>query len=318
MKEILRTNDAVLLSWAQAALADAGIDAIVLDTHTSILEGSIAAIQQRLMVTDADYADAVRHLDAARDGLRGIDRGGPEVTHDALLGGRISFRQPAQGYRAAIDPVLLAASLPADFRGRVADLGCGAGAAALCLAARLPAVSIVGIERDPQLADLARQNVADNAMTARVEIVSADIRRLPPALDGFDAVIANPPYLEPARANTVADHRKAAATVESDVDLESWIDVALRLLRAKGTLAMIHRADRLDDLLASLRGRAREVAIIPLWPKAGAPAKRVIVRARKGLRSPLSLTAGLVLHEADGAYTEAAEAVLRDGAALDL
>lgn len=317
MKELLRTNDAVLLSWAQAALADAGIDAVVLDTHTSILEGSIAAIQQRLMVTDGDYAEAVRHLDAARDGLHVAGAAEAETTRDALLGGRVSLRQPAQGYRAAIDPVLLAAALPAGFRGRVADLGCGAGAAALCLATRLPHASIVGIERDPHLADLARQNVADNRMAARVEIVAADIRRLPSTLDGFDAVIANPPYLEPARANAVADARKGAATVESDVDLETWIDVALRLLRAKGTLAMIHRADRLDDLLASLRGRAGEVVIVPLWPKAGVAAKRAIVRARKGLRSPLALTSGLVLHEADGGYTAAAQAMLRDGAALD-
>jgi tRNA1(Val) A37 N6-methylase TrmN6 len=316
VKEILRTNDAVLLSWARTVLTDAGIDAIVLDTHTSILEGSIAAIQQRLMVTDHDHADAVRHLDAARDGLGAAGGKGVETTQDALLGGRVSFRQPAQGYRAAIDPVLLAASLPADFRGRVADLGCGAGAAALCLAARLPDVTVVGIERDPLLAELARQNVADNAMTARVEIVGADIRRLPLSLDGFDAVIANPPYLEAARANTVPDQRKAAATVEHDVDLETWIDIALRLLRARGTLAIIHRADRLDDLLAGLRGRAGEVVVIPLWPKAGVPAKRVIVRARKNIRSPLMLTHGLVLHEADGAYTAAASAVLREGAAL--
>jgi tRNA1(Val) A37 N6-methylase TrmN6 len=318
VKEILRTNDAVLLSWARTVLADAGIAAVVLDTHTSILEGSVAAIQQRLMVPDQDHPAAVRHLDAARDALSRAETMGTEVTSDALLGGRVPFRQPAQGYRAAIDPVLLAASLPAEFRGRAADLGCGAGAAALCLAARLPHVEIVGVERDPLLAELARQNVANGAPPARIEIVEADIRRLPAALGGFDAVIANPPYLEVARANAVPDPRKAAATVEQEVDLETWIDVALRLLRAKGTVAMIHRADRLDDLLTALRGRAGEVVVIPLWPKAGVAAKRVIVRARKGIRSPLVLTQGLVLHEADGAYTAAAQAVLRDGIALGL
>jgi tRNA1(Val) A37 N6-methylase TrmN6 len=319
VKEILRTNDAVLLSWARTVLADAGIDAVVLDTHTSILEGSIAAIQQRLVVSDGDHAAAVRHLDAARDGLRDADpHASTETTQDALLGGRVSFRQPAHGYRAAIDPVLLAAALPAAFRGRVADLGCGAGAAGLCLAARLAQVAVVGIERDPLLADLARQNVADNAFASRIEIVEADIRRLPPALGGFDAAIANPPYLEAARANAVVDPRKSAATVETGADLEAWIDAALRLVRDKGTVAIIHRADRLDDLLAGLRGRAGEVVVVPLWPKADVAAKRVIVRARKGIRSPLALTRGLVLHEADGGYTAAAEAVLRGAAALDL
>jgi tRNA1(Val) A37 N6-methylase TrmN6 len=240
--------------------------------------------------------------------------GDPAVTEDALLGGRVRLLQPAQGYRVAIDPVLLAAALPDGFRGRTADLGCGVGAAALCAALRLPEARVVGIERDPFLADLARQNVARNGLTARIEIVTADVRAS--ASPDFDAVIANPPFLEAARANAQSDARKAAATIEDDVSLDIWIDAALARLRAKGTLAMIHRADRLDDLLVALRGRAGEVVVFPLWPKAGVAAKRVIVRARKGLHSPLVLAAGLVLHEADGRFTAAAEAVLRDGVAV--
>jgi tRNA1(Val) A37 N6-methylase TrmN6 len=240
----------------------------------------------------------------------------PAVTEDALLGGRVRLRQPAQGYRAAIDPVLLAASLADGFRGRIADLGCGVGAAALCAAVRLAAATIVGIERDPALAELARQNVAANALTGRVTVLTADIRDAG-SQDAFDAVLANPPYLEAARANAQPDARKAAATIEDDAALDVWVDAALARLRPKGMLAMIHRADRLDDLLAALRGRAGEAVVFPLWPKAGVAAKRVIVRARKGVRSPLVLSAGLVLHEMDGRYTPAAERILRDGAALN-
>lgn len=238
----------------------------------------------------------------------------PAVTEDTLLGGRVRLIQPAQGYRVAIDPVLLAAALPDGFRGRVADLGCGVGAAALCAATRLTAVHVVGIERDPFLADLARQNVARNGLSARAEIVTGDIRGSASA--DFEAVIANPPFLEAARANAQSDARKAAATIEDDASLEIWIDAALARLRPKGMLAVIHRADRLDDLLAALRGRTGEVVVFPLWPKPGVAAKRVIVRARKGLRSPLVLAAGLVLHEADGRFTAAAEAILRDGVAV--
>jgi tRNA1(Val) A37 N6-methylase TrmN6 len=238
-----------------------------------------------------------------------------DVTEDALLGGRVCLRQPAQGYRVAIDPVLLAAALPDGFRGRIADLGCGVGAAALCAAARLPDAQVVGIERDPALVELARQNVAQNDLTMRVEIVSADIRALA-SLAPFDAVIANPPYLESERANAQSDARKAAATIEGEASLGLWVDAALGQLRPKGTLAIVHRADRLDDLLAALRGRAGEIVVFPLWPKSSIAAKRLIVRARKGLRSPLTLSAGLVLHESDGRYTAAAQAVLRDGAAL--
>ena len=237
------------------------------------------------------------------------------ITEDALLGGRVRLRQPAQGYRAAIDPVLLAAALPAAFRGRVADLGCGVGAAALCVAMRLAEAAVVGVERDPFLADLARQNVAANALHARVAIVTSDIRTYASG-EAFDAVIANPPYLEAARANAQSHARKAAATIEDEAALDVWIDAALAQLRPKGVFAMIHRADRLDDLLGALRRRAGEAVVFPLWPKAGVPAKRVIVSARKGIRSPLVLAPGLVLHEADGRYTAAAERVLRDGAAL--
>jgi tRNA1(Val) A37 N6-methylase TrmN6 len=242
------------------------------------------------------------------------------ITRDALLGGRIVFDQPAQGYRAAIDPVMLAAALPQSFRGRIADLGCGAGAASLCAAHRLPDAAIVGIERDPLMAGLARQNVAHNRFGGRVEIVTADIQALPQscASASFDAVIANPPYLEPGRANPLADPRKSAATVEDDAALAAWIDVAIGLLRPKGMLVVIQRADRLADILVGLQARAGEVIVFPLWPKAGTAAKRVIVRARKGLRSPLVMASGLVLHAPDGAYTASAEAVLRDGQALDL
>jgi tRNA1(Val) A37 N6-methylase TrmN6 len=239
------------------------------------------------------------------------------LTHDALLGGRVVFHQPAQGYRAAIDPVLLAASIPETMRGRVADLGTGAGAATLCLAARLPGVAVVGIERDGAMADIARRNVAANALEGRVTIVDADLRALPAscAPASFDAVIANPPFLEAPRANAVPHRGKEAATVESEADLAAWIDTALRLAKPKALLAFIHRADRLADLLASLRGRAGAIVVFPLWPRQGEAARRVIVQARKGMRTPLTLAGGLVLHGPDGRYTEAADAVLR-GAGL--
>lgn len=236
------------------------------------------------------------------------------TTDDTILGGRVRLRQPAKGYRVAIDPVLLAAVLTDGFRGRILDLGCGVGAAALCAATRLPQAIVVGVERDPWLADLARQNVAANALESRVEIVTADIRAYAPD-DAFDAVLMNPPYLEPARANAQADARKAAATIEDDASLEVWIDAALARLKPDGALLMIHRADRLGDVRAALSARVRDVAVLSLWPKTGVAPKRVIVCASPRGALP-SLAAGLVLHEADGRYTEAAERVLRHAGGL--
>ena len=238
----------------------------------------------------------------------------PATTDDTILGGRVRLRQPAKGYRVALDPVILAAVLPDGFRGRILDLGCGVGAAALCAAVRLPHATVFGIERDAWLADLARQNVAANALTERVEIVTADIRAYT-ADTAFDAVLANPPYLEASRANAQPDARKAAATIEDDAALQVWIDVALAHLTPDGVFIMIHRADRLEDVRAALRDRVRGVAAFSLWPRDGAAPKRVIICASPRGALP-QLADGLVLHEADGRYTHAAERVLRHAKGL--
>jgi tRNA1(Val) A37 N6-methylase TrmN6 len=241
-----------------------------------------------------------------------------ETTEDRILGGRAVLRQPAEGYRAAIDPVLLAAAVPAKPGEQVLELGCGAGAAGLALAARLPDIRVTGLERDPDLARLCQTNIAANGMAGRVAVLAGDLLDPPPEITAgaFDHVMANPPYLEPARADLSPDPGRRAANAEGEAGLADWIAAALAALKRKGWITLIHRADRLDALINTFAGQAGAITILPLWPKAGAPAKRVILRARKGVRSPASLLPGLILHENSG-YTAAAEAVLRDAAALD-
>jgi tRNA1(Val) A37 N6-methylase TrmN6 len=310
MRELLRTNDFVLVSYLEAVLADAGIDAVVLDGHTAVAQGSLLAIPRRVMVEDEDLPAAQRLLDAIQA------KGKLAVTDDALLGGRVRFTQPESGYRAAIDPVLLAAVVPEDFAGSLADLGCGAGAASLCVAARVPGARVAGIERDAALAALAADNARANGFDDRMTIAVADIRAIDLTPGGFDWAIANPPFLEAARADPSPEPRRRAANVEDDATLADWIAVMLRLVRPRGTLALIQRADRLGDILDALRGSAGEIVVFPLWPRAGEPARRVLVRARKGIATPLRLAAGLVLHEGDG-FSPEAQAVLM-GAALTL
>ena len=240
-------------------------------------------------------------------------------SEDRLLGGSVRLRQPREGYRAAIDPVFLAASMPARDGDRILELGVGTGAAALCLARRVPGAMVVGLERQRAAAALAEKNVALNAMEGRVEIVHGDLLNLPSSVRRahFDHVMANPPYLPPARADRRKPGARQASDVEGDADLRAWVDCALRRVKPRGTVTFIHRADRLDALLAAFAGRAGGIVVVPLWPKAGVAAKRVIVRARTGIATPLVLTAGLVLHRPDGSFTQAAERVLREGAALD-
>lgn len=320
MREVLRTNDIVRISWLQALFSDCGIRSFVLDNHTSVLEGSVGAIPRRLMVADDDFGAAERILREAD----ALDGGGSAGT-DVILGDRVTLLQPYEGYRVAIDPVLLAAAVPGGGEGPVLDIGCGVGAAALCYAERVPAARVTGLELQPPLALLAQQNVEMNGMSGRVSVYGGNLLDPPDALkaESFAQAMANPPYLPPERGNLRAPPVHAKSTIEGDARLADWIEFALVMVKPKGGITLIHRADRLDEILALLHGRAGGTVIFPLWPgigTSGVPrdARRVIVHARKGVHTPTRLTGGLVLHREDGGYTDEAARVLSDGAALDL
>lgn len=242
----------------------------------------------------------------------------PEITEDYLLGGRILVRQPAQGYRVAIDPIFLAASIDVQENDSVLDIGAGVGAASLCLAYRVPACKIVGLEIQRQNVRLAVENVALNNMRGRVEILWGDILQPPPRLAGgtFSHVMANPPYLEDYRANASITPHKQISHAEGPVTLEQWAKFALLMARPKGTITFIHRADRLHDVLTCFQGKLGDITIFPLWPGHGKPAKRVLIRGRKSTSGPTVLSQGLTLHHPDGRYTEAADNILRNGVGL--
>lgn len=240
------------------------------------------------------------------------------VTEDGLLNGRVRLLQPRDGYRAAVDPVLLAAAVPAMPGERVLDLGCGVGAAAFCLLARRPGVRVVGMDIQAELAELAERNAALNGCAGSFRAVVGDAAHPPEPLEGFDHVMTNPPFMGEGTGTRPAEGSRAVAHVEGGLDLAGWLKAAVKALRPKGRLTLIHRADRLAEILAILARRGvGEVAVLPLWPKAGRAAGRVIVSARKSVRSPFRLLPGLVLHAADGAYVPEAEAVLRGGGGLD-
>ncbi len=320
MKELVRTNDVVLISWLVHALEQQGIRPLLLDQHMSAVEGSLGILPRRILVADGEFDRAKAVLDAGPEiaVVEGIVLDRVASTADSLLGGRIVFYQPAEGYRAAIDPVLLAAAMPARAGDRILDLGGGAGAAALCLARRVLDCHITGLEIDPALVALARTNAAENGFGGRIEIVAGNVVAPPASLAGklFDGVLLNPPFNAEDAGTPPPGPEKRRANVEAEADLGAWLGAALRFLRAKGNLAVIHRADRIDAIVASLYGKAGDIVVLPLWPRTGKAAKRVIVRARKGAAGGARLLPGLMLHEPDGAYTAEADSILRHGNAL--
>ena len=247
------------------------------------------------------------------------DPSGADLREDGFLGGRLRIAQPAQGYRAGADAVMLAAACPARAGQSVLELGCGAGVALLCLGSRVPDLALSGLELQPAYAALAQRNAQANAIPARIH--QGDLGHMPAELraESFDQVIANPPYF---LGGTIApDHGRGTARHE-DTPLEDWIAAGLRRLRPGGEITLIQRADRLGAILSALAQKAGAIKILPISARAGREAGRVIVTARKGARTPLRLFSAFILHanpshSADGEdLTEAAQAVLREGAAL--
>lgn len=238
-----------------------------------------------------------------------------DLTKDAFLGGKVQLLQPKFGYRAGVDPVFLAASVNAIAGQSVLDLGCGVGAAALCLGARVPDVELIGVERQPEYAELARRN--------GLETVCTDIADLPDVVRQrqFDHVIANPPYFDRNARVAARDHGREQALGE-DTPLSVWMKVAAKRLKPKGYVHFIHRIERLPDLMSAIPADLGSIQVLPLAPRIGRKAELVILRARKDGRAAFELFSPRILHrgerhECDGdSYLPEIKAVLRDGAAL--
>ncbi len=244
-----------------------------------------------------------------------------DLTEDRFLDGRIVALQPRDGYRAAIDPVLLASAVPARSGQSVLELGCGAGVASLCLGWRVPGLALFGVELQSAYAALACRNAALNDIA--LQVAEADLADLPAELRQrqFDHVMANPPYFR-SGAGTAARPVGRETALREATPLAVWIDTAVRRIVSGGRLTLIQQAARLPDVLAALDGRAGDVEVLPVQPREGRDAARVILKARKGARGPFRLHAPLILHAGashtgDGEdLTPRARAVLRDGAAM--
>ncbi|WP_427792145.1 tRNA1(Val) (adenine(37)-N6)-methyltransferase [Brevundimonas diminuta] len=241
-----------------------------------------------------------------------------DVTESALLGGRVRLRQPTKGYRAGMDAALLAAAVEARPGERLVEAGCGAGAVLMQVAARRPGMQLIGLERDAAAAALARQNAALNGIAADTTIVDGDVARGFRALDlpPCDWAVSNPPFFDDPAALRAPAEGKLGAWMADD-GLAAWTGFLLKAVREGGRIVIIHRADRLADILSLLSPKAGSFAIRPIHPYADQPAKRVLVQAIKTGKAPLRLLPPLILHNRDGSkHSAQAEAILRGEAGL--
>lgn len=243
----------------------------------------------------------------------------PKTTEDSFLGGLLTLRQPAQGYRAGPDAVLLAASVPAHSGESVLELGCGVGAALLCLNARVPELDLTGVEIQPDYADLARENAEDAAL-----IITSDLQEMPLSLRDrqFHHVLANPPYyLEKRRKKSAMADREVAFTEETP--LATWIEIGAKRLRPKGVFSLIQDIERLPEVLAAAHRVLGSLEVLPICPREGRRAQRFLLRGRKGGRAEFMLHPALILHQGashtsdQDSYTSEVKSILRDGAALN-
>lgn len=252
-------------------------------------------------------------------------RGGvADTTLDYFLGDRLALRQPVRGYRAGIDAVLLAATARTG-EGPLLDLGAGVGTVGLCAAVRCPELDVTLLERAPELAELARANIAANDLADRATVVEADIAETLPhdvtrllTASSFAHVVANPPFHDEGAGTSSLWPLKAVSHAMTSDALELWARFMARMATPGGRATMIHKAEALPRILAAFENRFGALTIVPIHPRDGAPAIRVFVDGVKGSRAPLVLKPGIVLHGPGNAFLPEIDAILRGGAALQI
>ena len=263
------------------------------------------------------------------DVFQGGRNGGQEskagLSDDAFLGGRLQILQPEKGYRAGIDAVLLAASIPASDGETFFEAGIGTGVAAACLARRVPGIIITGVEIASRYALIAEENFRRNSLHEQISVLKGDVRDSMrhdqmdwPAPGSISHAYANPPFFEDHTVQAPVDSLRAQAHLLKAGDLETWIRVMVNTVKPRGTVSIIHPATSLHQLLAAMAPKLGGLTVMPLRAHRNDAASRIIVRGTKGSKAPSRLLPGLVLHEAgSNTFVDQVDAILRDGQALE-
>lgn len=239
-----------------------------------------------------------------------------KLTQDDFLDGKLKIFQPQKGFRAGSDSVLLAASIPSSIKGKILDVGCGVGTASLCYAFRNQNVKIDGIELHQEMMDLADKNIKENGFQKQITVHQSDIFNKPESIEpnSYDLVLTNPPYFK--EKGTIKDESRISARIKRNFSIENWIEYCLKMLKPRGYIHLIYPTSDLDHVISCLTNKCGEITIYPLWPKPGIDSKRMIVIARKSVKTPSRLLSGMILHDSKGDYTSKALSALKLGKGL--
>lgn len=239
-----------------------------------------------------------------------------EYTKDYLLDKQIKIFQPVDGYRASTDAIILSSVISKVKKNdNILDVGSGTGAISLCLAHRFKSssISIMGMELQEELCCLSNLSSEENNFSSFLQYINCNIKNKPKSIEfcSFSHVITNPPYSE----NDLPSPNKSKATAHNldNFSLSEWIKFCIKMLKPKGFFYMINRAEAIDDILYNIKGKLGNIKVVPIYSKENQDAKRVIVIAQKDSKAATSINKGLIVHNADGKYSQIANAILREG-----
>jgi tRNA1(Val) A37 N6-methylase TrmN6 len=246
-----------------------------------------------------------------------------DVTEDAFLGGSLRLLQLRSGHRAGHDAMMLAAATAARAGDRVVDFGAGVGPAGLALARRVSGIDLVLVEIDADLADLARRNAASNGLAADVMVldIEASVDALAAAglaADSVDVVLMNPPFNDSGRHRVSPDRARGIAHVATATTLANWVHAARRILKSRGVLTLIWRADGIADVLTTLNHGFGSLEILPVHGDVKRPANRILIRAAKDGRAPTQLHPALMLNDESGVPNKWVQEILAGKGSLPL